>query len=161
MSRSTTLWSPSPLDGGNLLASSLENRAIWCLNSSGRVTLVALCSSVYLWAISAAVWVYLSSHFSLYMWSISAAIVHLTSTRPHPISGAVTLDHGLHSALAIDAVCRFLSSQFVTLWAVARWVVSIPILGPWSLAFSQLMSGVKEQNQGYPRIKLSFPRLVM
>src|SRR6266581_5079825 len=99
--------------------------------------------------------------FSLYRWSLtprfcwnfSAAVVHLTSARPHSISGVVTPINGLHSALAIDIVCRFLSIQFFTLSAVARWVVSIPILGPSSLALAQSISGVKDRNQGYPTVQ--------
>src|SRR6266581_5476658 len=101
-------------------------------------------------------------HWSLtprFCWNFSTAVVRLTSTRPHSISGAVTLINGLHSALAMDIVCRFLSIQFFTLSAVARWVVSIPILGPRSLALAQSISGVKDRNQGYPRMNLSLPRL--
>jgi len=102
-------------------------------------------------------------HWSLtprFCWNVSTAIVHLTSTQPHFISEVVTPDRGSHSTLAIDDVWHFLSSQFFTLSAVARWVVSILTLGPLSWAFAQSISGVKDQNQGYPRMNLSFPRLV-
>src|SRR6266581_1915861 len=112
--------------------------AVVCLFSS-----LAHLVSLYHWSLTPRV-----------CWKFSAAVMWLASTQPHFISEVVTPDGSLHSTLAIDDVWRFLSSQFFTLSAVARWVVSFPILGPRSLALAQSMSGTKDRNQGYPRMNL-------
>src|SRR5258708_1880723 len=64
---SSILWSHDR-DGGNFFASSSENKALWCLNSSGSLTSSLACSCAYLCAISVALWVQL-------IWSISTLLV--------------------------------------------------------------------------------------
>src|SRR5712691_9740362 len=108
---------------------------------------------VRLFVLARLVSLYCWSLIPRFCWNFSAAVVRLTSARPHSISGVVTPINGLHSALAIDIVCRFLFISFFTLSEVARWVVSISILVPSSLALAQSISGVKDRNQGYPTVQ--------
>ena len=140
---STILWSPSPRAGGNLFASSSENNAMWRLNSSGRVTSVFPCSNSYLWAISTAVW------------------VRLTSTGP-PLKG-VTPNHGLHlvhSRIRSSFVDDLSLIQVFACWRVPNSKVSIWTFWPSRVPFSQSILGLKALNHGYPKRSQSRPRLV-
>src|SRR5947208_12800544 len=74
------LWSHG-CAGGKFFASSLENKAACCLNSSGRMTCSFEFLSAYLWAI------------------LMAVFARLSSTQPPCISAEVTPDHGGQTAL--------------------------------------------------------------
>jgi len=142
------LWSPSLQAGGNLFASSSENNALWHLNSSRRATSFFPCSVAYLWAISTAVW------------------VRLTSTRPPFVSKGVTPNHGAHLVCCALRIRSLLTGTLFLTYILAHWRVpnnrvSIWTFGPSRVPFSQSISGLKALNHGYPKRSQSQPRFLL
>jgi len=92
-----------------------------------------------------------------------AMFVHLTSTRPSCISTGVTPDHGGVSAVirAISILLRVSLTHCLACVMMSCLIVSILTWGPLSWLLAQSTSGLNPWNQGYPRMKSSFPMLVM
>jgi len=90
-----------------------------------------------------------------------AVFVHLTSTRPSCISTGVTPNCGVSVAIHVMLILLHVSLIHCFAHVVMSYlIVSILTWGPQSWLLAQLTSGLNPQNQGYPRIKLSFPMLV-
>ena len=144
---SSILWSHGR-EGGNCFASSSENKVTCHLNSSRSMIVVLPFCSVKLCAISTAV------------------CIQFISTQPQGISARVTPDHGGHTVVDNSITMLCCSFVFLCSWIlqaccrVPSSSVLILTFGPLSCASAQLMLGLNDLNQGNPRIKQFFPRLV-
>jgi len=90
-----------------------------------------------------------------------AVFVRLTSTGPSHISTGVTPNYGVSMVIHVISILSQVSLIYCFACVMMLClIVLILTWGPQSWLLAQLTSGLNPQNQGYPKIKLSFPMLV-
>jgi len=90
-----------------------------------------------------------------------AVFVCLTFTRPSCISTGVTPNCGVSVVICAISILSHVSLTYCFAHVIMSClIVSILTWGPLSWLLAQLTSGLNPWNQGYPKIKSSFPILV-